>query len=187
MRGQAFVIFDSLEMAKKAIEDLQGFPILGRPMVLSFAKKRSGSLLATKHGVHSPEFSQFKADHSINKTKRLTELKPLRKKMRQQAHAVKNAGKVIKRPAPVRQGDQFKQLPPNKTLFLQSLPPDVTEDQLLDIFANFTGFQQVRLVPGRRGLAFIDYENESQAIVAKDNVVPLVIDGTEANVTYAKR
>lgn len=33
MRGQAFVAFDDVEVAKKAVKEVNGFPLYGKPMV----------------------------------------------------------------------------------------------------------------------------------------------------------
>ena len=40
-KGQAFVVFDSVDAAQKAIDDIQGFELFGRPMQLAFARTRS--------------------------------------------------------------------------------------------------------------------------------------------------
>ena len=40
-KGQAFIVFDSVESAQKAIEEVQGFELFGKPMQLAFAKTRS--------------------------------------------------------------------------------------------------------------------------------------------------
>jgi RNA recognition motif-containing protein len=80
-------------------------------------------------------------------------------------------------------------LPPNNILFVQHLPSsDQTEQLLKGIFARFAGFREVRLVPGRSDIAFIEFENEIYAMQAKD-----AADGREIKkdwlikVTYARR
>lgn len=60
-------------------------------------------------------------------------------------------------------------LPPNKTLFLQNLPEEYDVVSLSAIFGRFEGFREVRLVPGRRGIAFVEYEAEAGAISAKES------------------
>jgi RNA recognition motif-containing protein len=40
-KGQAFIVFDSVESAQKAIDDIQGFELFDRPMQLAFARTRS--------------------------------------------------------------------------------------------------------------------------------------------------
>lgn len=70
-------------------------------------------------------------------------------------------------------------LPPNKILFVQNLPDDYGIDGLTAIFARFEGFREVRLVPGRKGIAFVEYEAESGAISAKEGTAGMAL-GEEA-------
>lgn len=81
-------------------------------------------------------------------------------------------------------------LPPNKTLFVQKIPDETTLDILNRIFGSFEGFKEVRLVPGRKGIAFVEYENETNAISAKENTqgMPLGPDGSGIiKVTYQRQ
>lgn len=80
-------------------------------------------------------------------------------------------------------------LPPNKILFLRDLPDDADQERLSAIFGRFDGFQEVRLVPGRRGIAFVEYENESGAISAKEATSgrPIWDQGKAIRVTYQRQ
>lgn len=68
-------------------------------------------------------------------------------------------------------------LPPNKILFVQNLPEDYDIDGLTAIFGRFEGFKEVRLVPGRKGIAFVEYEAEAGAISAKESTAGTAIGG----------
>lgn len=80
-------------------------------------------------------------------------------------------------------------LPPNKILFLRELPDNYDEAALGTIFGRFEGFQEVRLVPGRKGIAFVEYENESGAISAKEATSGMVLgdNGKPIRVTYQRQ
>lgn len=80
-------------------------------------------------------------------------------------------------------------LPPNKILFIQNLPDEYDIDALTAIFGRFEGFREVRLVPGRRGIAFVEYESETGAISAKENTAGMALgDGTQIiKVTYQRQ
>ena len=80
-------------------------------------------------------------------------------------------------------------LPPNKILFVQNLPDEYDIDALTAIFGRFEGFREVRLVPGRKGIAFIEYESETGAISAKENTAGMALgDGTQImKVTYQRQ
>lgn len=80
-------------------------------------------------------------------------------------------------------------LPPNKILFVQNLPEDYDVDALTTVFGRFEGFREVRLVPGRRGIAFVEYEAEQGAITAKENTAGMTL-GNGSNVikvTYQRQ
>lgn len=66
-------------------------------------------------------------------------------------------------------------LPPNKILFVQNLPENFDVDGLTSIFGRFEGFKEVRLVPGRRGIAFVEYEAEAGAISAKESTAGMAL------------
>ena len=53
MRGQAFIVFDNVESAKKAVSSMQGFPFHSKKMRIQYAKgdsdiisKRAGTFVA---------------------------------------------------------------------------------------------------------------------------------------------
>lgn len=80
-------------------------------------------------------------------------------------------------------------LPPNKILFVQNLPDDYDVESLTGIFGRYEGFREVRLVPGRRGIAFVEYEAEAGAITAKENTQGMALaDGAKfMKVTYQRQ
>ena len=80
-------------------------------------------------------------------------------------------------------------LPPNKILFVQNLPDDYSVEGLTVIFGRFEGFREVRLVPGRRGIAFVEYEAEAGAISAKENTAGMTLgdEGKVIKVVYQRQ
>ena len=78
-------------------------------------------------------------------------------------------------------------LPPNRILFLQNLPEDQDVDGLTAIFARFEGFREVRLVPGRKGIAFVEYDAEQGAINAKENTMGMTLGAKTMKVTYQRQ
>ena len=55
---------------------------------------------------------------------------------------------------------------PNCTLFVENLPHEANEAMLLLVFQKFPGLKEVRLIPHRPGIAFIEYDNEPGAMAA---------------------
>lgn len=56
------------------------------------------------------------------------------------------------------------------------------------LFQQFPGFKEVRLVPSRPGIGFVEYETDLQAGAAKNQLNGFKIQPTHAiTVTFAKR
>lgn len=80
-------------------------------------------------------------------------------------------------------------LPPNKILFVQNIPAGYDVDGLTAIFQRFEGFREVRLVPGRTGIAFVEYEAEQGAISAKERTAGMALgdEGKGIKVTFQRQ
>lgn len=78
-------------------------------------------------------------------------------------------------------------LPPNKILFLQNVPDGYDIDALTTIFGRFEGFREIRLVPGRQGIAFVEYDAEQGAITAKENTAGMTLGDKTIKVTYQRQ
>lgn len=180
-KGQAFIVFENADSAADALEDFQGFDFFGRPMTLAYAKTESDATVQKTGNAEELE---------AHKRHRMAE------KERKAAAQVKEANK-LKRAAPEAQPDEGppqkkglkstsaksagivpdEYLPPNKTLFVQNVPEDYDVDSLTAVFQRYEGFRDARLVPGRKGLAFIEYEAEQGSISAKEATAGMVLEG----------
>jgi RNA recognition motif-containing protein len=78
--------------------------------------------------------------------------------------------------------------PPNPTLFVSGIPSDTAEDTMVSVFEAFPGFKEVRLVPGKADIAFVDYVSEVESSVAKDALHNSVFPGStqRIKVTFRK-
>ncbi|KAI1435361.1 RNA recognition domain-containing protein [Xylaria sp. CBS 124048] len=198
-KGQAFIIFEKPESALQAIEEVQGFELFGKPMQVALARTRSDATVSRTGN---------KEELELHQRRRLAE-KDKRKaaEAAEEQKRLKRPGAVLSteanRPTKTARGAALKPaagaaantvvpdeyLPPNKILFVQNLPEDFDIDALTAIFGRFEGFREVRLVPGRRGIAFIEYEAESGAITAKENTAGMAVgDGSKfIKVTYQRQ
>ncbi|PBP20746.1 RNA recognition domain-containing protein [Diplocarpon rosae] len=198
-KGQAFVVFDNVASAQQCIEEVQGFELFGKPMQLAFAKTRSDAFVKRTAG-----------DDELESHKRRRLAEKDKKKAAEQAEELKRlkhaappgmAPDMGARPIKATRGAGLKStnagaaavipdeyLPPNKILFLQNLPEDYDIDALTSIFGRFEGFREVRLVPGRRGIAFVEYDSEAGAITAKENTAGMSLSESQAmKVTYQRQ
>ncbi|KAK5449948.1 hypothetical protein LTS15_008521 [Exophiala xenobiotica] len=199
-KGQAFVVFENPDDAAKAIEEINGFELFDKPMQLDFARTRSDATVLKQEG-----------DQGLEKWKRAR----LAEKERKQA--LEATQQKLKRPAPMAgaaeatglsarpvkavKGAGLKSsganaaaivpdeyLPPNKILFIRDLPDSYDADGLSRIFSRFEGFKEVRMVPGRKGIAFVEYEAEAGAISAKEATAGMQLgdEGKGIRVTYQR-
>lgn len=79
-------------------------------------------------------------------------------------------------------------LPPNNILFIQNLPSETTQEDLREVFEVHPGLVEIRTIPAKKDIAFVEFGDEASATVAKDALHNFKIDGeTKMKVTYAKK
>uniref|UniRef100_A0A8C5AM01 Small nuclear ribonucleoprotein polypeptide B2 n=1 Tax=Gadus morhua TaxID=8049 RepID=A0A8C5AM01_GADMO len=176
MRGQAFVVFKELAASTNALRQLQGFPFYNKPMRIQYAKTDS-EVIAKMRGTYGDK--DKKKDKKKKGPEVLTSL-------------AKKPGPVVnKQPSCPGTCVMFLQVPdnpPNYILFLSNLPEETNEMMLSMLFNQFPGFKEVRLVPGKHDIAFVEFEGEALAGVAKDALQGFRITATCAmKITYAKK
>lgn len=178
MRGQAFVVFQHLTSASVALQKLQGFDFYGKPMRIAYCKSKSDAV--------AKEDGSFVPKHKRKAAGGVADFKQPQKKDKQGP-----AGEEAAAPAAVEDAmeeDGGEDLPPNSILFLQRLPAEVNELMLQALFKQFPGLQEVRMVPGKTGIAFVEFENDTQATQAKDTLQGFKLTPTNAmKITFAKK
>ncbi|KAH9845380.1 RNA recognition motif (aka RRM, RBD, or RNP domain) [Teratosphaeria destructans] len=188
-RGQAFIVYDNADSAQEAIDELQGFDLLGQQMRLEFAKSRSDATVLREDGEEGLE---------KHKQQRLAE-KAERKQAAEAAAAAQLAkqkraadSNLAERPAKSSKPSAAtgvvpeEYLPPNKILLLRDVPESYGKDMLSIIFGRFPGFKEVRMVPTRVGIAFVEYEDETGAIAAKEALSGQKLGDQEIKITYQR-
>ncbi|KAL2157466.1 hypothetical protein VTH06DRAFT_6017 [Thermothelomyces fergusii] len=198
-KGQAFVVFDKPESAHAAIEEVQGFELFEKPMQVALARTRSdATVLLTGN---AEEFDAHKRRRIAEKDKKKA-LESAEEQKRLKRPIPGGPAEAGARPAKNARGAGLKStgggaaavvpdeyLPPNRILFVQNLPDDMDKDALTAIFGRFEGFREVRMVPGRSGIAFVEYEAEAGAITAKENTAGMPLKNGEKlmKVTYQRQ
>ena len=77
---------------------------------------------------------------------------------------------------------------PNKILFVTNLPDGSSEDMVKVLFNRYPGYREVRLVPGRPDLAFVEFDSEETASTAKSQLDNFQVKPEHyMRVAYAKR
>ena len=69
---------------------------------------------------------------------------------------------------------------PNEILFVQGLPEATTAAMLSMLFQQFPGFKEVRMVEAKPGIAFVEFETDTQASVALSGLQGFKINPTHS-------
>ncbi|XP_059615854.1 U1 small nuclear ribonucleoprotein A [Phlebotomus argentipes] len=171
MRGQAFVIFKEIASATNALRTMQGFPFYDKPMRIQYAKTDS-DLVAKMKGTFKERPKKVKPPKAVS-----TEDKKAKK--------AKNANNAD---ASGTNASSTAEQPPNQILFLTNLPEETNEMMLSMLFNQFPGFKEVRLVPNRHDIAFVEFASELQSSAAKEALQGFKITPTHAmKISFAKK
>ncbi|RKP14103.1 RNA recognition protein, partial [Piptocephalis cylindrospora] len=191
-RGQAFIVFKTLEEAGRALSEVQDFPLFGKPMELQYAKTKS--LAAAKLDSTVEEVQEARRQKAIERKE--AEAMRRRKRSRAVEEGEEEEEEEMGRERKKAQGDgdktsqavQDDMLPPYRILFLQRLPPDVSSTTLESLFQGFPGYREVRQVPARPDIAFVEYDEDDQAVMAKEQLNGYTLaEGHRMKVTYSRR
>ena len=171
MRGQAFVIFNDINSASNALRSMQGFPFYDKPMRIQYCKTQS-DVIAKRYGTF---VERPKKDAKEQQAAKKIEKKKSEPATTQQQT---NAGQSLSSSVDL----------PNKILFIVNLPDDTEQAMLQMLFQPFSGFKEVRLVPGRSDIAFVEFDNEQQSTMAKDALQGFKIGPNHPiKISYAKK
>jgi len=178
MRGQAFVVFKDVTAASTAVKSMQGFPFYDKPMRIAFAKTDSDAIAKMKGTFQ--ERPKRPAGESKAKSKK--------KKVAGVVGGAVAGGAGQADNSVVAANIAMHDAPPNQILFLTSLPEETNEMMLSMLFNQFPGFKEVRLVPGRHDIAFVEFENEIQSAAARDALQGFKITPNAAmKISFAKK
>ncbi|KAI8142931.1 hypothetical protein BJV82DRAFT_539169 [Fennellomyces sp. T-0311] len=195
MRGQAFIAFPDEESAGKAIKELQHFALYGKPMVVQYARNKSD--------VHAKRDGDFDDHHAERlKRKEARKLMPLPGSHKPTYKGPgqgkpKTSGSIgeilitaivnAPRPSGPTQHIPDEYLPPNSILFLQNLPETITQQQIQDLFQPYAGFKEVRMIPTKKSIAFVEYETELQSAAAKNGLAGYTFGDQPIRITFARK
>lgn len=177
LRGQAFITYEHQSSATVAVRKLHSSLFYGRNMSVTYAKQVSDRLARTEE--KNPQ----------NKRRRTNQAN---------GNHIKSefeGGKPIPDEAPPNINGNVN--PPNCILLVEGLPETLSnpedrksmkmENLVTDIFARFAGFEEVRWVPGSRGIAFVEYDNVQNAAIAMSGAQGERVESSSIRVSYAKR
>lgn len=192
MRGQAFVIFKDINSANSALRSMQGFPFYDKPMRIQYSK-RDSDLVAKMKGTFVERPKRKKEEEPEAKKKKKGQRQnaapaPQQPPVQPMAPINPAAAAPTAPPAAPAGPATIPEQPPNQILFLTNLPEETNEMMLSMLFNQFPGFKEVRLVPGRHDIAFVEFETEVQSSAAKEALQGFKITPTNAmKISFAKK
>jgi len=184
MRGQAFVVFEDISGATSAMRALNRFEFLGRPLQLQFSKSKSDAV-ARRDGTW--KLKEAEKRKGITAQDKQDAVK--RAKTNQLDAAQAPGGSVaMEEEEEMDETDLQGSEDPNKVLFVTQLPKEVNEMMLTMLFKQFRGFTEARLVPGKTGLAFVEFEEENSAGTAMNGLQGFKMTASNTiKIQYAKK
>ncbi|PIN09239.1 Spliceosomal protein snRNP-U1A/U2B [Handroanthus impetiginosus] len=181
LRGQAWVVFSEVTAASNAVRQMQNFPFYDKPMRIQYAKAKS-DCIAKAEGTYDKKKKQ---EEKAEKKKRVEEgqqpgtANGPRVDSNGGAAAASRQGKT---------GTQEAVTEPNNILFIQNLPYETNSMMLELLFKQYPGFREVRMVEAKPGIAFVEFEDDSQSSVAMQDLQGFKITAQNPMaITYAKK
>jgi len=183
-KGQAFIVFDEIESATKALQEMNNFLFYHKPLRVSYAKSKSDAI-AKRDGSFKPRPPKKKRKKDVKD--KLAKLKLSDTKDGVMLDTKPNV-KIEAAKAVLNQQAQktVTSLPPNRILLVQNLPKEVTDNMVAMLFQASAGFQKVSLIPGYSGFAYVEYKDAQLATEAMDALQGFKITAdNQLVITYA--
>ncbi|GAM90208.1 hypothetical protein ANO11243_082490 [Dothideomycetidae sp. 11243] len=178
-KGQAFVVYETVESAQAAIDDLDGFDLAGKEIRCTFAKTRSDAIVKRDDTEQSFE-EHVRARKAEKERKEKAEQENNKKRSATEA-AGPNKSKMA-RSGPVSIDDSM----PSSVLVVQGIPDDYDENAMSAIFGRYPDFKEFHAVPHRKGLGFAHYETIEGATHARQQVAGISLGESKITITYRK-
>jgi len=155
LRGQAWIVFEDIGSATRAMRGLQSFPFYDKPMRIAFAKTKSRAVAIedgtykhkkmkkSKEKVYIGPPPTTTSNSSDNNKQTTTNTKKSKVQEEEQEDSPKEASRI---------------------LMCTDLPEGCTKAMLDMLFGQFAGLVEVRFIEGKL-MAFVEYESVGQSIV----------------------
>jgi U2 small nuclear ribonucleoprotein B'' len=174
LRGQAFVIMDTVAAATAALHAEQGFTFFGKDMVIEYAHAKSDRI-AKRDGDFVPKAQRQKrkmVNASIETGDEMNEIAkpPDASQVDAATSATSGVGASV--------GAE-----PTRILLAQNLPTECNEMMLGMLFQQYPGYKEVRIP--QPGMGFIEFEDAAQATVAMNTLDGFKLSPQDTlNLTY---
>ncbi|KAL6271857.1 U1 small nuclear ribonucleoprotein A [Prunus avium] len=187
-KGQAWLVFEDVSSATKAIQQMQGFPFYDKPMRIQYAKTKS-DVIAKADGTFVPRERRKRHEDKGKKRKEQHDASQAGMGLNPAYAGAYGAAPPLSQ-IPYPGGVKLPEAPapPNNILFVQNLPQDTTPMMLQMLFCQYPGFKEVRMVETKPGIAFVEFGDEMQSTVAMQALQGFKMTPQNSMlITYAKK
>lgn len=179
-KGQAWIVYDSIESAKRAVEELHGIELDGKRIGVQFSCSTSDPI-AKRIGTFELQKRKREIERRMNAGVDQF-YKEMKKRRTTFSTFKKSLPSTVTTSTTVSHGDGPQ---PHNILLVQGLTNLVSKEDLENMFSNFPGFQLVRYIEAKK-VALIDFDSEQNATLALD-AHEMKINGVSIQVNYAKK
>jgi U2 small nuclear ribonucleoprotein B'' len=175
LRGQGWVLFEDVVSATAALRAENNVKFFGKELRVGYAKETS-DVIARRDGTYIPKAKRQKmaqeqatrkaAEKSDNNEESGGAGEEEKKSSENEDTEEHHQAKKLKSDEPLLSNEP--QAPPSNILFAQNLPKECSSSMLSMLFRQYTGFKECRMP--REGIAFVEFADESQATLAKQNL-----------------
>uniref|UniRef100_A0A8C4QL91 RRM domain-containing protein n=1 Tax=Eptatretus burgeri TaxID=7764 RepID=A0A8C4QL91_EPTBU len=156
LRGQAFIAFRHQESATNSLRTMYGFPLFGMRMCIQYAKTDADAVTKMK-GTFVPRPVTEKPREN-----------PVPKKKVTATHKTPHLASAPGNPIASHVDASTSLMSSHHILFVTNLPDSSSSTMLSMLFSQFPGWREVRVVPGRPDIAFVEFDNDQHAAIAKN-------------------
>lgn len=153
LKGQAWIVFDDLASAVKAVREMQGFNFYGKPVMVNFAKVKSdviskadGTFVPRPKRKHETDKGTKKGDKSSGSSSGSSstssaedggDSETVKRARTAASNGESKEGKSSSSSAMEEDTQDNAPVPPSKILFLENLPPQFTPNMLNLFFQQY--------------------------------------------------
>jgi len=204
-KGQAWVVMEKTEAASRAITELQNFFFFNKPMRVAYSLnvsdatlKRDGKPLPQRERPPKKKKQKRKMPVEESPKKKKKRKKSKTKRDDQDEEEMKEADGANNHNTKEKYHDAANKngktrviprrsnAPPNKTLFLQNLPEDASEEEIQNLFMNFPGFLNVNLIENKPGIGFAEFNDTYNSSNAANSLNGYAVRGHDIMVEFAQ-
>jgi len=166
LRGQAWIVFEDIACATRAMKALQGFPFCDKPMRIAFAKSKSRAVEIEKGTYTSSKRFTTDKGRGVEKKKKIYVGPPPSEETEKKDRTRKATDEASAKPAGDGEEVSVETGTRGPIIMCSELPERACKKDVLGaLFKQFSGLLDIRVVEGKR-LAFVEFDSPDQSAVA---------------------